>query len=107
MKLLCLSLIENKKQYYKNLDIKKVTDHKKSFINVKSHFGKNDSNSEKIMLLENKLIKTNEKEIATMMNNFFINTAENLDLNSPQNCTTKDLNSIVSEFDDHISIKIT
>ena len=57
------------------------------------------------MLLENNLIKTNEKEIATIMNNFFINITKNLDLKSSKKCTTKDLNDIVSEFDDHISIK--
>ena len=56
------------------------------------------------MLLENNSIKTNEKEIATKMNNSFINTTKNLDSKSPKICTTKDLNSIVSEFNDHISI---
>ena len=39
------------------------------------------------------------------MNNYFINITKNLDLKSSKKCTTKDLNSIVSEFDDHISIK--
>ena len=51
------------------------------------------------MSLENNLIKTNKKEIATIMNNFFINITKNLDLKSSKKCTTKDLNSIVSEFD--------
>ena len=57
------------------------------------------------MLLENNSIKTNEKEIATIMNDYFINITKNLDLKSSKKCTAKDLNSIVSEFDDHISIK--
>ena len=39
------------------------------------------------------------------MNKLFINITKNLDLKSSKNCTTKDLNSILSEFDDHISIK--
>ena len=60
---------------------------------------------QKKLLLENNLIKTNEKEIATTVNNFFINITKNLDLKSSKKCTTKDLNDIVSEFDDHISIK--
>ena len=34
------------------------------------------------MLLENNLIKTNEREIATMMKIFFINITKNLDLES-------------------------
>ena len=53
------------------------------------------------MLLENNLIKTNKKEITTIMNNFFINITKNLDLKSSKKCTTKDLNSMVSEFDYH------
>ena len=57
------------------------------------------------MLLENNLIKTNEKEIATIVNNFFVNITKNLDLKSSKKCTAKDLNSIVSELDAHISIK--
>ena len=39
------------------------------------------------------------------MNDYFINITKNLDLKSSKKCTTKDLNSIVSESDDHISIK--
>ena len=73
-------LCKTKKQYYKNLDIKEVTDNKKFWKSVKSYFGKGDSNSEKIMLLENNSIKTNEKEIAIIMNDYFINITKNLDL---------------------------
>ena len=54
------------------------------------------------MLLENNSIKTNEKEIASITSNVFINITQNLDLKSS---TTNDVNSIVSEFDDHKSIK--
>ena len=57
------------------------------------------------MLLKKHLIKTNQKEIATKMNNFFINITKKLGLKSSKKCTTEDLNSIVSEFDDHVSIK--
>ena len=43
------------------------------------------------MLLENNLIKTNEKEIGTITNNFFNNITKNLDLKSSKKCTVKDL----------------
>ena len=77
-----ISYVKQKKQYYKNLDSKEVTDNKKFWKNVKSYFGKGDSNSEKIMLLENNSIKTNEKEIGTIMNDYFINITKNLELKS-------------------------
>ena len=51
------------------------------------------------MLLENSLIKTNKKEIVTIMNNFFINITKNLDLKSSKR-TTKDLHDTVFEFND-------
>ena len=57
------------------------------------------------MLLQNNLIKTNEKGIAAIINNFFINITKNLDLKSSKKRTTDDLNNIVYEFDDHISFK--
>ena len=56
-------------------------------------------------MLENNLIKTNEKETATIMNNCFININKNLDSKSSSRCTTKDLNNVISKFDDHITIK--
>ena len=67
-----INLLCKTKQYCKNLDIKEVTDNKKIWKGVKSHFGKGDSNSGKIMVFENNLIKTNEKEITTIMNNFLL-----------------------------------
>ena len=57
------------------------------------------------MLLRNNLIKSNEKEIKTIMNNFFIHIAKDLDLKFSKKCTTKEIKRIVSELDDRISIK--
>ena len=39
------------------------------------------------------------------MGNYFINITKHLDLKSLKKCTTKDVNNIVSEFDDDIGIK--
>ena len=52
------------------MDIKEVTENKKLFKSVKSHFAKGDSISEKLMLLGKNSIRTNENENATIMNNF-------------------------------------
>ena len=57
------------------------------------------------MLLGKNSIRTNENENATIMNNFLINITKNVDLKSSKISTTKNLNSTVSEFDDHISMK--
>lgn len=75
-------LYKTTKQYYKNLGIKEVIDNKIFGKSVKSHFSNGDSNSEKIMLLENNVIKTNEKETVTKTSIFFVDITKNLDLKS-------------------------
>ena len=55
--------------------------------------------SKKLATIKN-LINANEKEIATIMNNFF-NLTKNLHSKSSKRYTTKDMNRIVSEFDEH------
>ena len=57
-------------QYYRNLDIKEVTD-KHFWKRVKLYHSKNNSNSERIMLLENNSIMRNKKEVPRAVNNFF------------------------------------
>lgn len=57
-------------QYYRNLDIKEVTD-KHFWKRVKLYLSKNNSNSERIVLLENNSIMRNKKEVPTAVNNFF------------------------------------
>ena len=47
---------------------------------------------------------TNEKEIATTMNNYY-NVTKLFNLKFPKKFSAKDLSSIVSEHDFHVSIK--
>ena len=49
-------------------------------------------------------IITDEKKIATLMNNNFINITKNLDLKPLTVSYTSDIDEITKHFDDHISV---
>ena len=69
----CVNLYrKTKKHYYKNLNLKNMNDGKAFWKNVKPYFSNKGSSSNKISLLENDSIITDEKTIAKTMNNYFV-----------------------------------
>ena len=71
----CL-LRETKGCYYSNLNEKNVIDNQKSLKTVKPILPNKFVNSEKITLVDNEKIITNDKEIAKVLNDFFSNIIE-------------------------------
>ena len=63
------------------------------------------SNPRQITLLENDSILTDDKDIAETMNNFCMNITKNLNLKPCKDSSLTDINSITSNFDNHINIK--
>ena len=98
---LCLNLLrKTKKSFYKNLDEKQVSDNKVFWKKVKPSFSDKGVNSSKITLVEKNSIIVDEKKIANIMNNYFINITKTLSL--------KTLNKSqidIDKFENHISIK--
>ena len=74
-------LRKSKKQYFSNINISDVTDNKSFWKYVKSYFSNKGSNSNKITLVENDALITNDRVISKTMNKFFINTTKKLNLN--------------------------
>ena len=71
---LCVSLLrKTKRSYYSNLNEKNVIDNRKFWKTVKPMFSNKFVNSEKIALVDDDKIITNNKEIAKVLNNFFSN----------------------------------
>ena len=77
---LCLNLLRKKKSFYKNLDEKQVFDNKVFWKKVKPSFSDKGVNSLKITLVEKNSIIVDEKKIANIMNNYFINITKTLSL---------------------------
>ena len=98
---LCLNLLQKaKKSFCKNLDEKEVSDNKVFWKKVKPLFSDKGENSSKITLVEKNSIIVDEKKIANIMNNYFINITKTLSL--------KTLNKSqidIDKFENHISIK--
>ena len=77
----CLSLLrKTKREYYSNLDEKKICDSKTFWKTVKPMLSKKIKSNERIDLIENDEIIKTEKGIANVLNAFFSNIVQNLDI---------------------------
>ena len=67
----CVNLLgKSKKQYFSNISVSDVTDNKSFWKSVKPYFSNKGSNSNKITLVENDAIITNDRVISKTMNKF-------------------------------------
>ena len=82
---LCVSITRKaKRSYYENLDLKDITDSKKFWPTVKPLFSNKIKSTEYITLEENGTIISNDKELARIFNEFFVNIVPNLGINTNQ-----------------------
>ena len=77
----CVSLIRKiKKDYYNNLDCKKIIDNKSFWKHVKPLLSEKNARSNKITLVEDNSILENNDKIAETFNNFFTSAVSNLNI---------------------------
>ena len=78
---LCVSLLrKTKRSYYLNLNEKNIIDNRKFWKIVKPMLSNKFVNNEKITLVDNEKIITNDKEIAKVLNDFFSNIIKTLNI---------------------------
>ena len=73
-------LKKDTKQYFAKLNVKDVADNKLFWKNVKPYFSDKVSNSTKITLVEKDMNITDEKKIAIIMNQHFVNITKKISL---------------------------
>ena len=96
----CVNLLrKSKKQYFSIINVTDKTDNKNLCKSVKPYFINKVSSSNKITLVENDAIITNDRVISKTMNTFFINTTKRLNLKPFKNSC--DINQITSVFKNH------
>ena len=79
----CVSLIRKiKKDYYNNLDYKKIIDNKSFWKHIKPLLSEKNARSNKITLVEDNSILENNDKIAETFNNFFTSVVSNLNIPS-------------------------
>ena len=102
-----------RKKYYSNLDIKNITDNKKFWKTVKPLFGDKGGMGEKIVLVENDKIISDDKEVAETFNTFFKNAVTSLGIgenklllnhNSCSQGNEGSVDKIIQMFETHPSI---
>ena len=80
-------LRRTKKEYFQNLNVKDLSDNKKFWKIIKLYCSNKGLNSNKMLLKEKGELISDEKQIASIMNKFFINIMKSLklkqDLGSP------------------------
>ena len=98
----CVNFLrKTKKQCYENLSVKNAMDRQTFWKTVKPYFNDKESNSKRITLLQNNSILTDDKDIAKMMNNVFINITKDLNLKRYKDSSLTNINEITSNFDNH------
>ena len=104
----CVNLRRNtKKDYFQKLNIKDLTDNKKFWKTIKPFFSNKGLNSNKLMLREKDVVVADEKALATLMNNYFVNITADLDLKQDSEKffdTPASVYNIKKKFQDHQSI---
>ena len=106
----CVNLFRReKRKYFDNLDLKMLTDNKKFWKLIKPLFSDKHNISRKITLIESDDIISNDVNVAEVMNKFFSNAVENLDITGyfPTENISNDednISKIIYKYKDHPSI---
>ena len=102
---------QEKKKYYSNLDITVFEDNKKFWKTIRPFFSdKQKKIKEQLILIENEEVISNAHDMADKMNNFFIESIENLDIepyieeNINETNNKNIVKKIVVKFSNHPSI---
>ena len=75
----CVSLLrKTKKDYYANLNVKDIVDNKQFWRTVKPLFSDKTKSNEKITLVEDETVTTQDEQNAELLNLFFSNAVKNL-----------------------------
>ena len=77
----CVDLLrKTEAEYFRNLNVKDLSDNRKFWKTIKPYFSNKDLNSKRLSLQEKGNLVADEKKLATIMNNFFINITKDLKL---------------------------
>ena len=87
------------------ITVKDVSDNRKFWKTIKPYFSYKGLNSNKLLLKEKGNLVSDEKELATIMNNFFINITKDLELKKDSKGKCNNLEDYVEAFESHRALK--
>ena len=103
----CVNLLrKTKTEYFQKLNVKDLSDNRKFW---KTIFSNKGLNSNKLMLKEKNRLITEKKELATVMNTFFVNITKSLDLKKDDDSSLnpinfENINDILGKHKNHPSV---
>ena len=98
-------LRKTKADYFQNLNIRDLSDNRKFWKTIKPYFTKKGLNSKKLLLKQRGNLASNEKQLAGIINSFFINITKGLDLKEYNERNANTLEDVLNAFSSHPSIK--
>lgn len=99
----CVTLLRStKRNYYRNLNMKNLSGNREFWKQTKPLISKKSAGNSKIILKENNRYLTNDQEIANIMNHYFVNITDSLNLNLEHKID--DIDEITEKYKDHPSI---
>ena len=103
----CVTLLRRtKKEYFQNLNVKYLSDNKKFWKTIKPYFSNKGLNSNKMLLKEKGKLVSDEKQLASIINKFFIRITKSLKLKENQGSPPVTLNAMPTyESDKKFSFK--
>ena len=109
----CVSLLrKEKKKYYNNLDLKVFEDNKLFWKRIKPLFSEKNKLKGNITIVEDGNVTSDKLEVAEMLNNYFIESVENLEIEefmpddnfAHSNNDDGDIDNIIRKYKSHPSI---
>ena len=105
----CVNLLrKTRTEYFQKLNVKDLSDNRKFWKTTKPFFSNKSLNSNKLMLKENNRRITREKELATVMNTFFVNITDSLKKNDDSSLNlinSENINDILEKHKHHPSVR--
>ena len=106
----CVNLVRReKKKYYNSLNLRKITDNKKFWTTIKPLFSDKNTSTRNITLIENKTIVSSDENVAEIMNDFFSNVVDSMQIRgfnseSITDIHTDEVTNCIKKFIKHPSI---
>ena len=107
----CVKLLrKTRKQFYNNLNVKYITENKLFWKTVKPLFTDKTLKDERITLLENNKVVSDESKLVEIFGKYFGNIVQNLAIDGLTNISsdneTVTLRKAIEKYQDHASIKV-
>ena len=102
----CVNLLrKTKKWIFQNINTRNLKDSKKFWKTIKVYFGNKELNSNRLFLRKKEDVVSNEKQLATIMSNFFINITKDLELEEDNSSNANILEDVPKVFNSHPNVE--